>query len=215
MTTDRPVRSRRARRPGRRAAVNPSPRTGRATVAAVAVPLGLVVSGLLVWESSYAAFFDQTENPGNAWTTGEVVLTDDDADAAAFTVADMVPGKRGAGCVTVTYGGTVASQGVRVFGEVTGDPALAGELDFAVEQGTASATCAAFTAAGPAVYSGKLRGIGTGWTSGHGTWVPLAAGDKRSYRFTYALPKNRYDATIQGKTTTLKVVWEAQSVEEP
>ncbi len=65
----------------------------RRTLLAAAVPVGMVVSGALVWQSSYAAFTSSTANPNNAFTAGSVTLTDNDSNGALFAVtsAQLAP----------------------------------------------------------------------------------------------------------------------------
>ena len=46
-------------------------------VLAATVPLGIIASGVLVWQASYAAFSATTTNPSNTFSAGTVTLTDD------------------------------------------------------------------------------------------------------------------------------------------
>ena len=80
---------------GPQAPVARMPLPARLIVAVLAVPLGLLGSGALVWQASYAAFTAQTTSPGNSWSTGSVALTDDDAGAAMFSRTGLAPGSSG------------------------------------------------------------------------------------------------------------------------
>ena len=207
------------------------PRTARArgsVLLLAAVPVGLLASGLVVWQSTYAAFVSQTDNPGNSWRTGTVTLTDDDAGAAAFTVAEgtLVPGNTGTHCLRVQYTGslTTAATGVHLYGAASGDTTLAGALNLKVEQGSGGsfADCTGFSPSST-VYDGTLSGFATGHTTyatGYATgWVPVpttapAPADSRTYRLTYTLPAGvSYGAAYQGKTTGMTFTWEVQSIE--
>ncbi len=78
-----------------------------AAVRRAAVPLGLVVSALLVWQTSTAAFTANTSNGTNTFAAGNVVLTDNDGSTAMFTLTGvnaMKPGDSVARCIRVTYG---------------------------------------------------------------------------------------------------------------
>lgn len=225
----------------------PQPRHGRRTrllagrargplLLLAAVPVGLLGSGLVVWESTYAAFVSQADNSGNSWRSGTVTLTDDDASSAMFTVAEgtLVPGNTGTRCLRVEYTGTLptATSGVHLYGTATGDATLAGALTLKVEQGSGGTfgSCTGFTPAstGAVVYDGTLSGFATGhttyatgWGGGAGAWVPApttapAPADSRSYRLTYTLPAGvAYGAAYQGKTTGMTFTWEVQSTEVP
>jgi hypothetical protein len=123
-----------------------TPRTGRsAKMIAAAVVVGLMGSGALVWQASSAAFTAQTTNPGNAWESGQVALTDDDSNGVMFALgsANLTPGDSGSRCIEVTYGGDVASN-LKLYSTLTSSTstALAPYLLLDVEMGDADDTCA-------------------------------------------------------------------------
>lgn len=60
-----------------------------ASVGALAAAV-LLAAGLIV-TASIAAFSDTTVNSGNTWSSGTVILTDDDAGSAMFIVSNMAP----------------------------------------------------------------------------------------------------------------------------
>ncbi|GAB7193517.1 hypothetical protein NUM3379_42270 [Kineococcus sp. NUM-3379] len=72
-----------------------------------AVPLGLLASGILVYQSSQAAFTAADTATGNTWSAGTVTLNE--GSTGTFTAGNLAPGSTGTGtrCFTVTYGGTV------------------------------------------------------------------------------------------------------------
>ncbi|GAB7193471.1 hypothetical protein NUM3379_41810 [Kineococcus sp. NUM-3379] len=77
------------------------------TVAA-ALPIGMVLSGAMVWQASSAAFTATTAAPNSTWATGSVALTNSQSTAnVAMNLSDMVPGKIYSRCVRVNYGGSV------------------------------------------------------------------------------------------------------------
>ncbi len=72
-----------------------------------AVPLGLLVSAALVWQTSNAAFTATTKNENNRFASGRVTLADNDGAAAMFTLTGvnaMKPGDSVTRCIRVTYG---------------------------------------------------------------------------------------------------------------
>lgn len=201
--------------PVRRSAWSP-----RVLAALLAVPLGLLGSGALVWQASYAAFTAQTVNPANSWTTGSVALSDDDGGAAMFSQSAVKPGSSGQKCITVTYNGSITS-GVRLFiatGGLTGSTPLASALTLVVEEGSgssfgASPDCTGFTATGGPLYSGTLNGFATTrtqYSNGVSAWAPTGAAQTRTFRFAWTLPTSA-DNTVQNLSTTATFTWEAQN----
>ncbi len=84
-------------------------RRGRRSVLAGVVPVGLVLSVALTWSSTHAAFSANTQNPGNSWQTGSVVLTDNDSGTALFQSASesgLTPGAARSRCIRLDSPGT-------------------------------------------------------------------------------------------------------------
>ena len=89
-------------------------RRGRLLVLA-GVPFGLLGSGLLVWQASYAAFTGTTTNTASNLSTGTVVLDNTGSASALFTATLAKPGDSGYQCTTVKYTGTLPASGVKVY----------------------------------------------------------------------------------------------------
>src|SRR4051794_9534286 len=89
--------------------------TPKKLVAGAAVPLAVMVSGGLVWQSSYSAFSATTASPTNNWTAGSVALADDDSNSAMFNAGNLKPGSTGSKCIVVTSSGSLAST-VKLYG---------------------------------------------------------------------------------------------------
>lgn len=202
-------------------------RHGRIIVVAVAVVLGLIGSGVLVWHASYAAFSATTSNGTNTFGAGSVALTDNDASAAMFTTPPLAPGATGFSCITATYNGNLATAGVKLYiapGDLvqggTGPDYLSTYLTMKVEEGTDTnpttfGDCTGFTAdaTGQPILNAPLTTISTtqvDYASGAGTWAPSTAGSSKVYRFTYTLSASAPN-TIQGLTDTAKFTWEVQN----
>jgi hypothetical protein len=118
--------------------------TARRTVLAAAVPIGLVLSAAVVWQSTSAAFTATTDNPDNSWQAGSVVLGDSDGGAALFDTTNdsaLKPGSTGSRCIRVDYTGNLPAD-IRLYvttpaaGATTLDPYLV----MSVEQGQNVAT---------------------------------------------------------------------------
>jgi hypothetical protein len=201
------------RRPGVRAA-----RAGF-----LAAPLvGLAVAVGLVWQSSYAAFSDTTDNGVNNWRAGSVTISDTDGGgvgSAMFSLTDdgaLKPGSTRTRCIEVTKEGSLAST-VKLYGSgLTATNELSSGLDLVVRQGTGTVTngaCTSFTADGtsPTVYTGTLAGFtATTFGGGHGNWAPAAGSQTRVFEFKYTVNSNVHN-DAQGDTAAVTFVWEAQN----
>jgi hypothetical protein len=196
-------------RPGAR-----SDRSARAARFArwTALPLGMLVSSLLVWQASNAAFSDTTDNPANQWASGDVVLADDDTTNVLFNASNLKPGDNEAKCITVTYSGSLDAS-VKLYASTTGT--LAQYLDLTVEQGTGGGfgNCTGFTPDAAPLYTGTLSAFaaahvnfGNGW----GSFTPTggAPSDTKTYRIKYTLQN---DDAAQAKSANATFTWEAQN----
>jgi hypothetical protein len=189
--------------------------TPKKLVAGAAVPLAVLASGGLVWQSSYSAFSATTANPTNNWTSGTVALADDDSNTAMFTASNLKPGATGTKCIAVTSTGSLAST-VKLYGtSYSTTNGLAPNITLTVEEGTGATTasCAGFTG-GTTLYSGALSTFGTtktNFATGVSSWAPTGSGsDTKSYRITYTLSASTPD-TAQGGTAALGFTWESQN----
>ena len=179
----------------------------------LAVLLGLLASGGLVWQGTSAVFTATTSNAANSWTLGTVTLADDDSAAALFTASGLVPGSTGSNCITVTYSGNVATT-VKLYASASTDASsVAQYLDVTVQQGSGGGfgSCGAFVPSST-VYTGTLSNFtsaSTAYGNGVGTWAPSSPSStvyKISYTLNAATPTNQ-----QGAATTATFQWEAQA----
>jgi hypothetical protein len=185
-------------------------------VAGLAIPAAVVVSGAMVWQSSYSAFSATTSNPTTNWTSGTVALSDDDSNTAMFNAAtNLKPGATGTKCIAVTSTGSLAST-VKLYGtSYATTKGLADNINLKVEEGTGATTasCSGFTA-GSTLFDGALSSFGTTKTSfanGVSTWAPTGtASETKSYKVTYTLSATTPDSA-QGGTAALGFTWESQN----
>jgi hypothetical protein len=164
-----------------------------------ALPAGLLVAGLIVGQSSSAAFTAQTSTGASSFTSASVDLTNSKAASAVFTVDKIVPGQTGTQTVDVTYTGD-APVAVKLYAK-DGDTttALAKALQITVKVDSAQ------------IYAGSLADLSakTAFAQGVGAWAPTATATKK-YDITWTLPTTA-DNTVKGMTTQLKLAWEAQT----
>jgi hypothetical protein len=191
-------------------------------ITAAVVPLGIVASGVLVWQSSYAAFTATTTNAGNTFSSGSVVLTDDHQPSTVlFNASALKPNSTASSCIKVTYNGTLAAA-VKLYvkaGDLTttGTP-LAPYLTMAVDEGSGSAAnCSDFTVpvnaynptgAGDLTKTlTDLSGKNT-FATGVGSFAPTGAAQTKTYRITYWVQDNNL---AQNAQSTAKFTWEADN----
>ena len=197
----------------------------RRILRAAAPVAGLLAAGLLVWQGSYAAFSATTDNSGNSWASGNVVLKNDGAAGtgtyaisstpAAFTVPTMKPGDTGTKCIVVESSGSLASS-VKLYTANVTNNALTNQMTMRVEldtSGTPRPNCTGFTVSSTPYATGALSGLAaaSGFASGLGTWAPAGGTAKyATYRFTWALPAAATNAAM-GLTGGADFIWEAQN----
>jgi hypothetical protein len=199
--------------------------TGRARSRAslAAVLLGLVLSALLIWQTSYSAYSATTSNATDSWSTGDLALTDDDggdgvvSGTAMFSATNLRPGSSGTHCITVSSTGSLPAL-VRLYGT---DPftvnGLSSYVDLTITQGTGGSfgSCAGFSAfAGAAgdVYRGTVAGLPAGYDAGLSDWSTngtTGTPETRSYQFAYTIDPNAPTSTMNG-AASIGLTWEAQ-----
>jgi len=194
------------------------PRRTRATRAARLAPwaLGLVVlaaSGVAIGQSSYAAFSSTTSNAGSNWKAGAVTLTDDDANAAAFTATALKPGDTGTKCIKVTSTGDIGGAVKMYSSNHSTTKALSDNLDLtiAVGNGGSFGSCTGFVKVADS-YTGTLSNYAStrvGYGNGTGDWTSTG-NDSRTYQITYKV-KDGAPNSVQGGTSAVNFNWEIQS----
>ena len=184
----------------------------RAVVIAGALAVGLLGSGALVWQSTNAAFTGSSSPGVNNWTAGSVSISTNGSGAALLSTSGLIPGSSATKCVTVTYGGSVASN-VKLFaGNAAGT--LNNYVNLVISQGTGSAIdCSDFVVSGGALFTGTATGMATSnasFANGLGNWAPTGAAQTRTYKFVYGLDAATPD-NQQGQSGSLGFTWEAQT----
>jgi len=184
------------------------------------LPASVLLSGLVVWQSSYAAFSSTTVNPSNTFGSGSVILGDDDATTAMFTPTLLKPLDTGTKCIVVTSTGTLASTVELYATGYSTTNGLASWLDLVIDEGTGGTfstsgptSCTGFVL-GTNIFTGTLASFGTTKTSfatGVGTWAPAGTGSPtKTYRVKYTL-NTATPNTAQSGTAALGFTWEAQN----
>jgi hypothetical protein len=190
-----------------------------------AAPAAVLLAGAMVWQGSTAAFTATTRNAGNAWESGQVALTDDDAGSAMFTVENLVPEDRGENCIEVTSDATVPGE-VRAYVEnlSASGAGLENRITIGLERGSGGSfgDCTGFTPeAGSVLTAGPLSQIASTYAdyeTGGAAWETEGeAGEAVTYRATWefdtaGMTQPQIDA-LQGSRTSADIVWELRSDE--
>ena len=180
---------------------------------AAALAIGMVGSGVLVYQASFAAFTATTSNTGNSWETGSVDLADDDGGSALFSTAQhglLHGGEWGERCITVTASGSLAST-VTMSATATGT--LAPSIELTVERAPATSVpvdCTGFDRDTSApVYAGALSGLPAALTTEATSerWS-ATTGTAHTYLIRWELPEGD-DAVVQNASAEAAFTWTA------
>ena len=171
----------------------------------------VLLTGAFIVTASIAAFSDTTDNTGNTWSTGTVILEDNDLGAAMFIVTGMKPLDVVEKCIVVTYKGTLLPADVLLYG-VSGGSGLDAYLDLVIDEGTGAAfgNCSGFSFTSN-IFTGTLTSFAathTNFGDGAGIWSPSTNPESVTYRFTVTLQDDNAAQTLDATAT---FTWEAQN----
>jgi hypothetical protein len=173
---------------------------------------------------TWSAFSATTENTGNTFATGTVVIGDSDGGGTSpmLALADASPGTTDTSCITVTYTGSLPSS-VHLYGTTAGT-GLDQYLNLVVTRGSGAAgfdDCTGFTSdttdyigsGNGVIYSGTLQGFPDAYGS---AIVDPVAGSPESwtnpesheYRFAVTVQDN---TNAQGLNASQSFTWEARN----
>lgn len=195
-------------------------------------------SGAMVWHASYSAFSDTTSNPANSWSTGSVVLSNDQSASAMFSVSNLAPDPTlsalsppttgalsaqsgGSACIEVTYSGTLPAT-VKLYASVTEGstglgPALLTTVDIgtdSVASGQTDPTCSGFSSSSYIYGSygtttSVLSGFPSTYSTGAGSWS-ATQNTSQWYRISWLLPSTTTN-NYQSASVSATFTWEADS----
>lgn len=191
--------------------------TAMLVLAAVAVPGGAV---------TWAAYTATTDNGGNRIESGSVKIDDDDGGSTAmFSLANLQPGATDAGCIKVTYDGSLAAA-VRLHGTTTGS-GLEQYLDLTITRGTNTPSDPGFDSCGNfqadatnyigkgagVIYEGTLSSFPDDYAGGvvdptSGAPESWTASESHVYKLEVT---QRFDPAAPGLNATQTFTWEARN----
>lgn len=172
--------------------------------------------------ATFSAFSSTTDNSGNSFAAGTVYISDNDAGSALYSVSNKTPGVPTAGCIKLTYTGSLAAT-VKLYTTST-IGALGTYVDMTVEKGTQSGSpafpaCTGFTPEST-VFTGTLANFAAtknsyanGVSAFPGSQTQWNNNDTLVYRVTLTLQD---DAGANGGASPLSTglhafTWEARS----
>jgi hypothetical protein len=202
----------------------------RRRAARLAAPIaGLLAAGLLVWQGSTAAFTAQTTNTGDAWSTGNLNLTNDGGTGGTYAATTTAlfgetlikPGSTGAKCINVRSTGNLPGTLKLYRGALSGTNAtnLANNLVITVDATAPSATaptvaanCVGYTGGtGGAVYNNTLGAFPTTYAAAPASGALSGAATQYvTYRIGWTMPATVTDNTLQSSSAQTDLVWEVQ-----
>jgi hypothetical protein len=199
-----------------------APRPRRARFGVVGIVLALLVSTAIVWQSSHANFTSKTVNPGNSFSAGSVLVTDNKNGTALFSLTGLRPGDSGDQCIQVTYQGTLTGATINFYVDNYADNSTAGAWGTAIKLTvtTGGGTCpvGSITGASTPIVDKTLPFLNTTYDYPAGSsmyaWNNPATNAIRPYNIHYQVLATLADdgtGGIQGKTASLDLVWEAVS----
>lgn len=177
---------------------------------------GIAALSVLAWLAigqTVAGFTATTENTGNTFEAGTVVISDDDAGVALFTVSDLLPGHNKTETITVINESSAPLK-VKLFSaNVVSTPAgtttnIADNLDVVIR--------ILDNDTDPTVFSGTLTELGNAidWSTGQSAAAdgdPIAASDQAPG----GTDEVRYEISVTLRTTAgneAEDVWPGDSV---
>lgn len=173
--------------------------------------------GLVAGAGTFAAFSATSGNSGNTFAAGTVVLADNDAGSAMWSVTNRIPGDTVTTCIRLSYTGTLAAD-VKLYSPSSVDT-VDQYLNLTVDKGsmpagTAFPNCTGFSSEST-IYSGTVQGFknannayGNGIVAYPGAQTKWNQNDTLVYRFTVTLQNN---LGAQGLTSTTSLTWEARN----
>ena len=175
---------------------------------------------MLSGAASLSAFHSETESVGQTFAAGTVDVTDNDVNAAMFSLTGQKPGTVTERCLKVTYSGSLGAE-VRLHTDST-IGTLGPYLNLTITPGTqASSTypdCTGFVAdSGGALFTGTLSGFASthsNWAGGladqgPGSATTWANGDTVVYRFSVSVQDD--DAAANKNTGSHRFLVEARN----
>ncbi len=181
------------------------------------------VVSTVVGIGTFSAFSSTTSNDNNSFAAGTVYISDNDANAAMYSVADRKPNDSVQKCIAVTYGGSLPAD-VHLYWTPSGSDTLSQYITLQVDKVTFSGGTPTFPsctgtgisiASSSNLFNANMNTFGTNYAGGvsayPGSQTQWNNGDTLYYRFTLTLQDtNSANGGQTAKTTGAhSFTWEA------
>ncbi|WP_066953450.1 hypothetical protein [Streptomyces lushanensis] len=183
----------------------------------VPVPLGLLLSGALVWGATNADWTGTSTNSGNKWTAGSLGLAND-SRVPMFRIDNMRPGDKGSNCIRVKSNATFPTA-LKLYSDAESWPSdFQSFIDLKIEVGSGGAfgNCDGFTPHKTA-FNGTLDqfvALYTDFRTGVGPWtLPGKPPNSLSFRFVWKFSPSAPDSSQGADTNEASFTWEAREHE--
>ncbi|MYZ34175.1 MULTISPECIES: hypothetical protein [unclassified Streptomyces] len=181
------------------------------------VPLGLLLSGALVWGATNADWSGTTSNSGNKWTSSALGLAND-SKVPMFRVDDMHPGDTGSNCIKIVSNADFPTV-LKLYSNSPNWPSdFQSFINLKIEVGSGgtSGNCNGFTPHRSA-FDGtldQLVALNTDFRTGLGPWtLPGKPPNSLSFRVAWQFSPSAPDSAQSTDTNEASFIWEAREHE--
>ncbi|TVT47911.1 hypothetical protein FNH05_18445 [Amycolatopsis rhizosphaerae] len=183
----------------------------------VPVPLGLLLSGALVWGATDADWSGSTSNSGNTWASGSLGLAND-SRVPMFRIEDMRPGDTGSNCIRIKSNADFPTA-LKLYSNSPNWPSNFQSfvsLKIEVGSGGTFGDCTGFTPNATA-FDGTLDqfvALHTDFRTGVGPWkLPGKPPNALSFRFAWRFSPQAPNSSQSVSTDEATFTWEAREHE--
>ncbi|MEV7361423.1 hypothetical protein [Streptomyces sp. NPDC091299] len=177
------------------------------------VPLGLLLSGALVWGATNADWSGTTSNSGNTWESGSLGLANN-SKVPMFRVDNMRPGDTGSNCIRIESNADFPTA-LKLYSSSPNWPSnYQSFIDLKIEVGGGTfGNCKGFTPQRTA-FNGTLDqfvALYTDFRNGVGPWtLPGKPPNSLSFRFAWKFSRSAPNSAQSVVTNEVTFTWEAR-----
>lgn len=183
----------------------------------VPVPLGLLLSGALVWGATNADWSGTSSNSGNRWTSSSLGLAND-SRVPMFRVDRMHPGDTGSNCIRIKSNADFPTA-LKLYTDADSWPSdFQSFINLKIDVGSGGSfgNCKGFTPHRSA-FDGTLDtfiALHTDFRTGLGPWLlPGKPPNSLSFRFAWQFSPSAPDSAQNEDTNESTFTWEARNHE--
>ncbi|MER8067470.1 hypothetical protein ABTZ59_04050 [Streptomyces sp. NPDC094034] len=180
----------------------------------VPVPLGLLLSGALVWGATNADWSGTSSNSGNTWTSSSLGLAND-SKVPMFSIDDMRPGDTGSNCIEIKSNADFPTA-LKLYSSSENWPSnFQSFVDLKIEVGSGGTfgNCRGFTPHRTA-FDGTLDtfvALYNDFRTGLGPWIlPGKPPNALSFRFAWKFSPSASNGAQSTSTNEVIFTWEAR-----